>query len=174
MKLIVACDGQDTEPFLAALAGLVQLKDAEVYFVHIVDDASEQRWEQATEHHWLRRRPGPRERSSFEEPAAQSSLQILQEAMTLSAEWPVATRQTRELHGKPERMLVRLCLELDADLIALAQHRIEVGPHALGRCARFVTDHAPCPVLIVRDAVVRAGAGALLAGQLESRRPHRS
>lgn len=173
MKLIVGCDGQDTEPFLAALAGVTQLKDADVFFVHVVDDASEQRWEHATEHHWLRRRPGPRERSSFGQPATQSSQQILQEAMTHSAEWPVATRQIRTLRGSPERALVRLCLELDADLIALAQHRIEVGPHALGHCARFVTDHAPCPVMIVRDAVVRAGASALLAGQLESHRPAR-
>jgi hypothetical protein len=69
---------------------------------------------------------------------------------------------------------VRLCLKLDADLIVLAQHRIELGPHAVGRCARFVLDHAPCPVLIARDAVIRAGAEALLTGKLEVRRPARS
>jgi nucleotide-binding universal stress UspA family protein len=174
MKLIVACDGRDTEPFLAALSEITHLADAEVYFVHVVDRASEERWEHATEHHWLRRRPGPRERSSFAEPAAHSSQEILQEALALSLEWPVTLRTIRELRGNPERELVRLCLELDADLIALAQHRIELGPHALGHCARFVADHAPCPVLMVRDAVVRTGAAALLARKLEPRRPGRS
>jgi nucleotide-binding universal stress UspA family protein len=39
----------------------------------------------------------------------------------------------------------------DADLLVLARDgdRSHPGPHSLGPAARFVVDHAPCPVLLV-------------------------
>ena len=39
----------------------------------------------------------------------------------------------------------------DADLLVLARdgERSHPGPHSLGPAARFVVDHAPCPVLLV-------------------------
>ncbi|MFD4510999.1 universal stress protein [Streptomyces sp. NPDC058457] len=39
----------------------------------------------------------------------------------------------------------------DAGLLVLARDgdRSRLGPHSLGKAARFVVDHAPCPVLLV-------------------------
>ncbi len=36
-----------------------------------------------------------------------------------------------------------------ADLLILARHGGEAGPRNLGKAARFVVDHAACPVLLV-------------------------
>lgn len=52
------------------------------------------------------------------------------------------------LRGRVEREVVTAAAE--ADLLVLArdgEHR--PGPKSLGRWSRFVTDHAPCPVLLV-------------------------
>ena len=55
-------------------------------------------------------------------------------------------RQLRR-HGRPEREVVQAAL--GADLLILARQGGEAGPRSLGKAARFVVDHAACPVLLV-------------------------
>ena len=50
-------------------------------------------------------------------------------------------------HGRPEREVVQAAL--GADLLILARQGGEAGPRSLGKAARFVVDHAACPVLLV-------------------------
>jgi nucleotide-binding universal stress UspA family protein len=166
MKLIVGCDGRDTAAYFTALARTIALHDADVLLVHVVDTAFEESWRDMAGHHWLGRRPGGREESRFQAASALSAPAILQEAASLGSGWPVSLLRPIELHGNPERELVRLALQERADLIAVGQHRVELGPHAIGRCARFVLDHAPCPVLLVRDEAIRDVATDLLGNRL--------
>jgi nucleotide-binding universal stress UspA family protein len=49
--------------------------------------------------------------------------------------------------GRPEREVVQVAG--DATLLILARQGGEAGPRSLGKAARFVVDHAPCPVLLV-------------------------
>lgn len=51
--------------------------------------------------------------------------------------------------GDVEREVVAACA--DADLLVCARDGAHdrLGPHSLGRCTRFVVDHAPCAVLLV-------------------------
>ena len=55
-------------------------------------------------------------------------------------------RQLRR-HGRPEREVVQAAH--GADLLILARQGGEAGPRSLGKAARFVVDHAACPVLLV-------------------------
>ncbi len=55
-------------------------------------------------------------------------------------------RQLRR-HGRPEREVVEAAR--GADLLILARQGGEAGPRSLGKAARFVVDHAACPVLLV-------------------------
>ncbi|MFE5581280.1 universal stress protein [Kitasatospora sp. NPDC056531] len=54
-----------------------------------------------------------------------------------------------ERTGRVEREVVAAAE--DAELLVLARDgdRTRLGPHSLGPAARFVVDHAPCPVLLV-------------------------
>ena len=165
--MIVACDGREPAAFLGALARTVPLQGAELLFVHVVDSSFDEGWRQMAGRHWLGRRAGPHGHSHVHEAAAQSCREILAEAMALSQEWPTATRRPVELYGNPEREVVRLALEEGADLLAVGQHRIELGPHSIGRCARFVIDHAPCSVLLVREGAIRSAAADLLGNRLK-------
>jgi nucleotide-binding universal stress UspA family protein len=107
------------------------------------------------------------------EAETQTAREILEEALALSQDWPVASRRTVDLHGNPERELVRLALSEHADLLAVGQHRVELGPHAIGRCARFVIDHAPCSVVLVRTEPIRAAAAELLGHRLDGPKKER-
>jgi nucleotide-binding universal stress UspA family protein len=54
-----------------------------------------------------------------------------------------------EIQGQAERAVVRAAA--DADLLVMARDgdQTRLGPKSLGRTARFILDHAACPVLLV-------------------------
>jgi nucleotide-binding universal stress UspA family protein len=166
VKLIVACDGRDLPTFFAALTQVIPLSGSEVILAHVVDSGFEEGWQLAAGHRLLGHRPGSRQHTQLQRTEEDQGRAILAEALNLSSDWPVTARDARQLTGNPERELVRLALAEHADVIVLGQHRLELGPHALGRCARFVVDHAPCSVLLVRDETLRAEAPTLLGNRL--------
>jgi nucleotide-binding universal stress UspA family protein len=63
--------------------------------------------------------------------------------------------ETLQRQGRPEREIVNCAAEWNADLIIIC-HRSQygnkpaIGPKSVGHVARFVLDHAPCPVLLAR------------------------
>lgn len=62
--------------------------------------------------------------------------------------------QTQVEEGEPGRVLCRLAAELGAALLVVGARQgpgpDAPEPHSVGHTARFVLDHAPCPVLLVR------------------------
>ena len=57
--------------------------------------------------------------------------------------------------GKPEQVIVAVAREVQASLVAIrARDHVEghpfIGPASVGHVARFVLDHAPCDVLLLR------------------------
>ncbi len=57
--------------------------------------------------------------------------------------------------GEPGREICAVAAAVAAGLVVLfASHRAHAGsgPHSVGHTARFVLDHASCPVLLVRGA----------------------
>ncbi|MFD4725257.1 universal stress protein [Streptomyces seoulensis] len=54
-----------------------------------------------------------------------------------------------ERSGRPEREVVAAAEGADLLVLARDGDRTRLGPHSLGPAARFVVDHAPCPVLLV-------------------------
>ena len=60
-----------------------------------------------------------------------------------------------ERTGRPEREIVQAALEWRADVIVICSRSEPegappLGPKSVGHVARFVLDHAPCPVLLLR------------------------
>jgi nucleotide-binding universal stress UspA family protein len=60
------------------------------------------------------------------------------------------------LVGRPEREIVNYAASWRADLIIICPRSIynekpAIGPKSVGHVARFVLDHAPCPVLLARQ-----------------------
>ena len=58
--------------------------------------------------------------------------------------------------GRPERVIVSVAAEIDADVVVLCarespQAHPKQGPPSVGHVARFVVDHAPTRVLLLRE-----------------------
>ncbi|MFD7341797.1 universal stress protein [Streptomyces violascens] len=53
------------------------------------------------------------------------------------------------LHGRAEQQVVRAAEGAELLICARDGDRTHLGPRSLGPAARFVVDHAPCPVLLV-------------------------
>lgn len=63
--------------------------------------------------------------------------------------------EQRMLRGHPERVIVALAETEQCDVIVLrasddVQVRVPRGPHSVGHTARYILDHAPCAVLLIR------------------------
>lgn len=63
--------------------------------------------------------------------------------------------ETLQGQGRPEREIVNAAAEWQADLIVICPRaeyggKPTIGPKSVGHVARFVLDHAHCPVLLVR------------------------
>jgi nucleotide-binding universal stress UspA family protein len=54
-----------------------------------------------------------------------------------------------EIHGHTERAVVAASAQADLLVMARDGDPSRLGPKSLGRVARFVVDHAACPVLLV-------------------------
>jgi nucleotide-binding universal stress UspA family protein len=52
-------------------------------------------------------------------------------------------------HGHPEREVVTAAADADLLIVARDGDPSRLGPKSLGKEARFVVDHAPCPVLLI-------------------------
>ncbi len=59
------------------------------------------------------------------------------------------------LRGRPEQLVVAAAQ--DAALLIVAREGAAAGPKSLGKAARFVVDHAACPVLLIWPGPVPAG-----------------
>jgi nucleotide-binding universal stress UspA family protein len=67
--------------------------------------------------------------------------------------------ETHLWEGRPEWEIVETAAGWRADLVGLcARSRYDgfemIGPASVGHVARFVVDHAPCPVLLLRAPIV--------------------
>src|SRR5207245_9772071 len=82
----------------------------------------------------------------------------------------VATVKSLHVAGEPGRAVCYVAAGELVDLIVMragGRDQPPVGPRSLGPTARFVTDHSPCPVLLLRGRrypLSSAPAPALLGG----------
>jgi len=99
----------------------------------------------------------PPERLAQVTSAEQATAQeVMDEARNvLLQQRPGSLVETRLLRGRPEREIIRLAGELGCDLLVVGARfrggpRPDSGPPSVGHVARFVLDHAPCDVLLLR------------------------
>jgi nucleotide-binding universal stress UspA family protein len=131
------------------------LKSGEdLLLVHAVDVTPRQRWEQMPSPLRPGPHPNPERDRQMNEAEINLGQTILAEALAEAQRlgWTAAVRLER---GKPERVLVQVAQEIGAKLLVefareLPEGHPIIGPSSVGHAARFVLDHAPCPVLLLR------------------------
>ena len=122
--------------------------------MHVIDEGPRQRWEQVPNPF----RPGPKgradRRTQMERAEHGSAETILAEAQAHAQQLGLRSL-VRVAHGAPERVLVGIAQETGAALLVVCARDLPdghpaLGPASVGHTARFVLDHAPCPVLLLR------------------------
>lgn len=156
MRLLCAIgqrDGAQVVHDALALVGDVDF----LAVVHVIDDQPRHGVEAQR---GLLRRISPdrqREIALAEEAAGRITLSEAESAAR-SLGKQITTIETRLERGKPEQHIIALARELHVDLVTLRAREFpdgfpHIGPPSVGHTARFVVDHAPCPVLLLRLAV---------------------
>jgi nucleotide-binding universal stress UspA family protein len=122
-------------------ARLFVVPDAEVTLLHVAPGSVEALAEHGPARRLGRRPPpGPPLRTITDE-AARTLLDDARARLGRAAE-------TVALRGRVEHEVLDACAS--ADVLVLARDgEPRPGPKSLGRHARFVVDHAPCPVILV-------------------------
>ncbi len=149
--ILVAIDGSESDAFWSEVADLVPPASS-ILVLHVVDEGPRRE----LDIQFLRRPGHPRPpdldaRATAAERRGSEAI-LAEAAQRLDA--VTGSVQTVWRAGRPEHEIVAAAAEADARLVVVAA-RPEVetarpGPHSVGHVARFVIDHAPCPVLLVR------------------------
>ena len=119
--------------------------DAEVTILHVADSEPEG-IASAARHGLLGRHPSPPPpRQALHAISEQAARQLLDDARArLGRAAGLCARR-----GRIEREVVAAAEAADVLVLARDGDRKHLGPRSLGPAARFVVDHAPCPVLLV-------------------------
>ena len=151
MRILCCLDGTNGEP-IARAAKLLATNESPVYgLLYVIDTEPRREIERARER-FLRRPSGPLgpRREQMRQAEQASARDILDEGARY-----LPGAQSLQREGRPEREIVNCAAEWRADVILILPRanygeRATIGPRSVGHVARFVLDHAPCPVLLAR------------------------
>jgi nucleotide-binding universal stress UspA family protein len=151
MRVLCCLDGQNIEQISDAVFSFLSMKDLTLGLLYVVDsgpqaDMERQRGRLFRSHELA----GPRleQMRQAEQEAAQ--------AILAEGERSLNGAEVLRRAGRPEREIVNCAAAWRADLLVICprspqDRNLELGPKSVGHVARFVLDHAPCPVLLVRS-----------------------
>jgi nucleotide-binding universal stress UspA family protein len=163
VRLLVAISGAE-DPKLVELVGRmvgVPGRALEVTILHVVDDSQRQLAGLDIERRhslWPGRAQGQAEHRLEEADEAEAAALLAAWQGRFQTAMPgTGAIATLVRHGRPEQEIVAAAAHLSADAIVLSARPgvgpTEPGPRSVGHVARFVLDHSPVPVLLVRGSV---------------------
>lgn len=149
MRVLCCLDGTNAEPISRA-TGLFSPDGRTVGLIYVVDKGPRHDIEHARERHFRPPAPPPVREHQMLEVEQASAQEIIDEGLQF-----LSGAETMQREGRPEREIVNAAAEWRADLIIICPRaeyadKHKIGPKSVGHVARFVLDHAPCPVLLVR------------------------
>ena len=150
MRVLVCLDGTNAQQVSKATEMLSATQSLVSGILYVIDTGPRKEIEN-THKRFLRRLGAPRSRADEMEQAELAAAQdVLNEGLRY-----IPNAETFRRQGRPEREIVNLAAEWQADLVIICPRgeyggKPTIGPKSVGHVARFVLDHAPCPVLLVR------------------------
>ena len=151
MRALILVDGFHTEGLMAALTRVLSLDSAELLLLYVQGPGPRAGLD------LVRRRPGghrlpPLRERELAQAELEGSANALAEAEKLAH--PLSNNvESIQVTGEPGRAVCDVASRQGVDLIVIragSRDQPRVGPGSLGPTARFVADHRPCPVLLLR------------------------
>jgi len=153
MRVLCCLDGTNIVQLQQAIASFLQTDALTIGLLYITDAAPHEEMERKRDLLLRPRRPSGPLSERLRQADSAATQDILQEGLRY---FPGAT--TLQGAGRPEREIVSTGVSWNADIIVLCPRSPNhtgpsLGPKSVGHVARFVLDHAPCPVLLIRSKV---------------------
>jgi len=150
MRVLCCLDGTNIEALSKAITTMLRPDTLAIGLLYVIDSGPHGEIERQRERFLRQVELAPGRHGQLREAEEASAQDILEEG---SRYFAGAERLQRR--GRPEREIVNCAVEWNADLILLCPRttygsKPTIGPKSVGRVARFVLDHAACPVLLVR------------------------
>ena len=151
MRVLCCLDGTNIEQISKALTPFTATETLTIGLLYVIDQGPHGEVERTRERFMRTSGPlfSPR-RDQMKQVDDVTAQDILNEGLRY-----LPTAELLRHEGRPEREIVNYAAEWKADLIVICPRshyggKAEIGPKSVGHVARFVLDHAPCPVLFVR------------------------
>ena len=156
MRVLCCLDGTNLEQVSNAIVTLIPAEPLTLNFLYVIDTRPHEEMERRTGPLLRRARPDAPRLERMHQADEGAAQEILEEARGVHP-----NAETLYRRGQPERVIVNYAAEWNADMIVICPRSSwnegpTTGPKSIGHVARFVVDHAPCPVLLVR-MVTREG-----------------
>ena len=145
MRVLYCLDGTNFEQVSKATEMLLATQSLTLGILYVIDTGPRKDIDHIRERFLRPPRPREHEMQQAKHAAAQD---ILNEALRY-----LPNAETFQRQGRPEREIVNVAAEWQADLVIICPRaeyggKPAIGPRSVGHVARFVLDHAPCPVLL--------------------------
>jgi nucleotide-binding universal stress UspA family protein len=153
MRLLCCLDGSNIERISHAVTSFLPSQGLIVGLLYVTDTGPHDDIGLQRERFLRPHKPGPHRQEQMRQADESSAQDILEEGRRY---FPGADSIRRE--GRPEREIVNFAAEWNAELIVICPRSPQSGgptpgPKSIGHVARFVLDHAPCAVLLVRTPI---------------------
>ncbi len=150
MRVLCCIDGTNVEQVSKAVGALLGTETRTIGVLYVTDTGPEVQMERHRERFLRPPRPPLPRREQMRQAEEASAQEILEEGSRYLGGAEMLRRT-----GRPEREIVQAAVEWQADVIVICSRSPQgggppLGPKSVGHVARFVLDHAPCPVLLVR------------------------
>jgi nucleotide-binding universal stress UspA family protein len=150
MRVLCCLDGTNIDQISRALSTLITADGRTIGLLYVTDLGPHHEIERKREGLLRPRHPSGPLQEKIQQAEVAAAQDILQEGLRY-----LSDAQTLSREGRPEQEIIQCASEWNADLIVLcprspASGWPALGPKSVGHVARFVLDHAPCPVLLVR------------------------
>jgi nucleotide-binding universal stress UspA family protein len=154
MLIVVCLDLEDGVDPIKGIVDCTPLDGAKVTLLHVIDDAERTKLENSVRPGIVR--PALHDVEETLEADERAMLrETYEQAVTILQGCHAGDVRLNVGSGRPERVIVSYLIDVNAGLCVLGRRpdwkrNREVGPRSVGKVARFVVDHAPCPVLLLR------------------------
>lgn len=163
-RALCCLDGSNTELLAWQVFALLSSKNLRLVLLHVIDIGPGHDMERMRQRYLGIGQRGAELLAQVAQAEQEQGQEILATAQAaFRAQWPGGAPGAEQiegiaLRGKPEQEIIRLSQAQSIDLIVICNRRV-LGPHepphppgpkSVGHVARFVLDHAPCPVLLLR------------------------
>lgn len=150
MRVLCCLDGTNIEALHQTVSTMLNSANLTIGLLYVIDSGPRGDIERTRERLFRPQRLPPSREEQLRQVETASAQEIAQEGQRYFSQG-----ETLQRAGRPEREIVQCAAEWQANLILICPRSPEfagppLGPKSVGHVARFVLDHAPCPVLLVR------------------------